>query len=270
MTSVKISARLVPQRKIGFADIVTSLCLFALAITLGWSGLSGAYVKLATPRIFIYLMIASVLLVILAVVSATGCFHMNAGKMRSLFLSLLLPALLIVIPLSSGGGSSTSDFDPYAGGRPIAIERAHHSSVDHVKRIIRVGDDDFGYWYDEIDHHLDRYDGYKIELTGFVYRPHTFAREQFMLSRQLMSCCVLDMSPFGFAATLPKHILNVSQRAHAAFMPSGVLKEHQWIHVSARIERGTIGQERHKYQGVLLRVEHVEQTQAPVGYFYRP
>lgn len=153
--------------------------------------------------------------------------------------ALVIPALLIAVPFQPGNGTG---FDTYAAGRAIAIRRdahkpagfAHLHGLDEERKTITISDDEFGSWFSHIDHNPQRYIGYRVRLTGFVYKPSTLGAHEFELSRQFMSCCILDMTPFGFTT-------HYAKTAH--------LQEHDWVSVDATLVQGTYGIAGHTRQG---------------------
>lgn len=69
-----------------------------------------------------------------------------------------------------------------------------------------------------------------------------------------MSCCILDMTPFGFMASSGK---------------ADALHNHDWVTIDAVIAQGTYESTGHERQGLVLQVQSVAETQtAPTGYFY--
>lgn len=245
------------HNRVTFAGLVEAFLLLCLAAVIAVVTLSGQYTLFTTPRAFVYLIIASVLLVVLAFCAACGWFAVSSRDSLRILISIAIPVLLIIIPLQSSQSLSSSGFDRYAGGRAIAI-RSYNSrlaGLNEKSREIKVKNDDFGLWYDEIDHNLSKYEGYMITITGFVSRDATLGANQFRISRQLMSCCILDMSPFGLVAE---------------YSSSKNLAEHKWVQLRARIERGNVGVHGYQRAGVVLRVISLRSTQAPTGYFYRP
>lgn len=244
------------RNHVTFAGLVEAFLLLCLAAVIAVVTLSGQYTLFTTPRAFIYLIIASVLLVVLAFCAACGWFAVSSRDSWRILISIAIPALLIIIPLQSSQSLSSSGFDRYAGGRAIAIRyNSRLAGLNEKSREIKVKNDDFGLWYDEIDHNLSKYEGYTITITGFVSRDATLGANQFRISRQLMSCCILDMSPFGLVAE---------------YSSSKNLAEHKWVQLRARIERGNVGVHGYQRAGVVLRVISLRTAQAPTGYFYRP
>lgn len=244
------------RNHVTFAGLVEAFLLLCLAAVIAVVTLSGQYTLFTTPRAFVYLIIASVLLVVLAFCAACGWFAVSSRDSWRILISIAIPALLIIIPLQSSQSLSSSGFDRYAGGRAIAIRyNSRLAGLNEKSREIKVKNDDFGLWYDEIDHNLSKYEGYTITITGFVSRDATLGANQFRISRQLMSCCILDMSPFGLVAE---------------YSSSKNLAEHKWVQLRARIERGNVGVHGYQRAGVVLRVMSLRTAQAPTGYFYRP
>ena len=93
-----------------------------------------------------------------------------------------------------------------------------------------------------------------MQVTGFVSKSRTFDADEFELSRQFMSCCILDMTPFGFIASSGK---------------AGTPHNHDWVTVDAVIKQGAYGSAGHERQGLILQVRSVNKAAAaPTGYFY--
>ena len=93
-----------------------------------------------------------------------------------------------------------------------------------------------------------------MQVTGFVRKSRTFAADEFALSRQFMSCCILDMTPFGFIASSGK---------------AGTPHNHDWVTVDAVIKQGAYGTAGHERQGLILQVRAASKAAAaPTGYFY--
>lgn len=89
---------------------------------------------------------------------------------------------------------------------------------------------------------------------GFVSKSRTFDADEFELSRQFMSCCILDMTPFGFIASSGK---------------AGTPHNHDWVTVDAVIKQGAYGSAGHERQGLILQVRSASKAAAaPTGYFY--
>lgn len=255
------------SKKITFASIIQVLCLFCFSATLMHSALSGSYAILTTPRAFAYLIFAAILLFVLGICSLFGIFSAHVKDCKKIMVSIVAPMLIILIPLQmsqsapGGGFAKSAGFDEYASGRAIAIasnrknNKKNLSGLDVVNKKIVVSDDDFGNWYNEIDHNFDKYKDYTIVVKGFVSKESTLSKDQVRISRQFMSCCILDMSPFGFVAQMPKNMR---------------FEHHQWVVVKAKIALGKVGLKGYSQDGIVLKVESASVlNKAPSGYFYR-
>ena len=252
------------------ADRHESQCLAALDAAIIHAVASGSYTTLTTPRALPYLIAAAVALVPIAVAAWCGLFHATARSSFRLLVALIVPALIITVPFQPSGGST--GFDQYAGGRAIAIRRdilgpdgaKHLHGLDERRRTITISDDEFGSWYEHIDHNARKYEGYRVHLTGFAYRPSTLGTGEFVLSRQFMSCCILDMTPFGF--TVHEASSARTGKTAGAISPH----DHDWITVDATIAWGSSGTPGHETQGPILQVTAITAADAaPTGYFYR-
>lgn len=258
MTTVSCSCARPPSRHgpvPSAADVVESAVLAAMEAALIWATASGAYSTFATPRTRPYLVLTCVLLGALAAAAATGLFHATAEGLGRLLAAVAIPALLVVIPLAVA--QQSSGFDSYAGGRAIAITtldgRGLHR-LDTAARTLTISDDEFGDWYETIDHDPQRYLGYTVTITGFVSRDSTTGSGEFDVSRQYMSCCILDMTPFGLTVRSTQ---------------APTLRTHSWVTVTGILSQGTTGSSGHQRQGLLLRMSSVISADAPSGYFYQ-
>lgn len=198
------------KRKVTLPDRVEALCFAALGAAIAYAAVGGSYTTLTTPRSLPYLIIGAVLLFVLATAAWLGLFHATERSVLRFLIALIIPALLIAVPFQPSSGSG--GFDEYAGGRAIVIPRSSHKpdgssqlhGLDTANKTLTISDDEFGSWFEQIDHNPQRYVGYHVQVTGFVSKSRTFDADEFELSRQFMSCCILDMTPFGFIASSGK------------------------------------------------------------------
>lgn len=87
--------------------------------------------------------------------------------------------------------------------------------------MITIGDDEFYPWLAEIYTNMEKYDGYKIKVKGFVFKDaETMKANEFVPARLLMSCCVADLVPCGIICEYDK---------------APELKEDTWITVEGII-----------------------------------
>lgn len=237
------------------ADRIEALCFFGLDAALIWLSASGAYTRFATPRTLPYLAGAAVVLFVLGIAAWLGIFHAEPQSSKKLLVSLAIPTLLLIVPLQA---SANTGFDKYAGGRAIAMSNSVNIAVlhglDETKKTLDINDDEFGAWFETIDHNPQRFSGYTIAVTGYVSTSNTLGSGQFLLARQQMSCCILDMTPFGFT----------TQQKVGASIPAS----QTWVRVTGTLLPGSIGKSGYSHQGMVLHLNSIEQTAAPTGYFY--
>lgn len=87
-----------------------------------------------------------------------------------------------------------------AYGEPLALH-----GYDEVNRTITVSNDEFYEWLIAIFEHLDKFEGYRITMTGTVYQdPAVFAKTEFVPARLVMACCVADLTPCGVICVYDK------------------------------------------------------------------
>ncbi|WP_445479915.1 TIGR03943 family putative permease subunit [Lysinibacillus irui] len=118
------------------------------------------------------------------------------------------------------------------------------------KPILKMTDEDYTIYYEEINQNLANYLGKKIQLKGFVLKEESFTEKQLVISRFLITHCVADASIVGFLTEFPE-------------APS--LTEDTWIEVVGTISQTT-------YEGTSLPVIHIddwvtiEQPESPYLY----
>lgn len=250
------------------ADRVEALSFATLSLAIAHATWSGYYERLTTPRLLPYLIASVPILLTCAALAWKGHFHATPKSCSSMLCCLFIPALLISIPFTPQ--MSDQGFDPYGGGIAIPITRtsiASHALVppglhglDQARHTITISDEEFGSWYEHIDHYPNLYKGYHVRVKGFVdVSPRTPAGS-FVLSRQLMSCCILDMTPFGF-------VVRPSANAHVTATPDN----HAWVTVEAIITVDPTHSPNtdSTRNGIVLDATGLQPARAPEGYFYR-
>ncbi|UXJ70159.1 TIGR03943 family putative permease subunit [Lysinibacillus fusiformis] len=116
--------------------------------------------------------------------------------------------------------------------------------------MLKMTDEDYTIYYEEINQNLSNYVGKKIQIKGFVLKEESFTDQQLVISRFLITHCVADASIVGFLTEFPE---------------APTLTEDTWLEVV-----GTIGQT--TYEGASLPVIHIdnwvtiEQPESPYLY----
>jgi putative membrane protein len=107
-----------------------------------------------------------------------------------------------------------NDTDPTGGNSEIldgqtAVPEDSYSSelpgLDEANKKITVSNDDFGMWLSEIYMNMQKYEGYTVVMTGFVFKdPNILKEDEFVPARLMMSCCVADLAPAGLLCKYDK------------------------------------------------------------------
>ena len=175
---------------------------------------------------------------------------------------LLLPVTLLAVPYTAFASTLATSL-----GSPPAYESSFSSGqsesgklpgLDRAKKAITIDAAHFGPWFEEIGAHPDVYSGYSVTVAGFVEHTAMNTGKDFTVSRMLMTCCVQDMTAFGFTV-----------KGNSAVRKAGdSVREHQWVMVTGKI-RTYKSASRDAEDGVVIEPDKVEKTADVQGYFYR-
>jgi len=80
--------------------------------------------------------------------------------------------------------------------------------------------------YLNIDDHPEQVYNQRFKLTGFVYKDPTLAKNQFVISRFVITCCIIDATPIGIIV----ECLNAPD-----------LKADTWVEVEGLLQKRVIG-----------------------------
>ncbi|MCH3974358.1 MAG: TIGR03943 family protein [Bifidobacterium tibiigranuli] len=255
-------------------DRIEGLALFAFAVAIAAFVASGRYISFVTPRTVPYLVFAAIVLLILALAAWFGVFNCTKASLIRILVVAVLPTLLLSLPIDSASSATTGT------NRAIAINSSQSAKLPGLNaatKTITIRNDDFGSWFDRIDRHADQYLGYTIIVEGSVTRDSSVNSSQFSLSRMLMTCCVLDMTPFGFVVdtsatgTSANRTSAISASTSDTASPSAAMpKGNAWVKVTGTLARGRIGTASHGYNGLILKTQSIHAAhETSNGYFYR-
>ncbi|TDL60096.1 TIGR03943 family protein [Rhodococcus qingshengii] len=128
--------------------------------------------------------------------------------------------------------SNSQQEDPVINGDLVDLSRLeelvytkdeYNQLIQHLLQssTIKMNDDIFSTYYDEIQTDIEKFKGREIELKGFVYKEEGLEQDQLVLSRFLITHCVADASIIGFISELPE---------------ASSLKENTWIEVKGVLD----------------------------------
>ncbi|MCK9170032.1 MAG: TIGR03943 family protein [Treponema sp.] len=106
-----------------------------------------------------------------------------------------------------------------------------HGYYPEEKKIL-ISDTEGAGWIKEIENHTSSYIGWSVTVKGCVVSdPSIFSRGMFCPSRELMTCCVADLSLIGFTCLYDPD---------GPF--SGLIRDGTWVSVTGTVKQG-------EYQG---------------------
>jgi putative membrane protein len=79
-------------------------------------------------------------------------------------------------------------------------------------------------YYEEISSNIDKFEGRKVNLYGFVYKEDGFTENQLVVSRFLVTHCIADASIIGFLSEFPD---------------AAKIEKDTWIKIEGVIESGS-------------------------------
>ncbi len=146
------------------------------------------------------------------------------------------------LDINASDTGSASPYDEYAVSLPPGL--------DAKNKKITVGNDNFYPWLAEIYTNMEKYIGYQIVITGFVFKnPEIMQNNEFVSARLAMSCCVADLTPLGMICKYDR----VSE-----------LKPESWVTVEGTLFKG-------QYMGSdepQIMVTKITPAQEVKGYIY--
>jgi putative membrane protein len=203
------------QRRIPFGGWLWALILLGWCGMGAWLLIGGGLAGYLHPRMTPFVIIASIAFGLLGIVTAAKSW---AGKGaaaphpgHALF---LVPLLLSVVGgprgldesavvnrllkgMSVGGG-------PGAGmGSSLAAGSTVFRSIDELLSsigpdgLIRLEDWSYEALIADMGANPDKYDGRRVALLGFAFRPPVLPAQRLYVTRFLITCCVADAEPLG-------------------------------------------------------------------------
>lgn len=117
----------------------------------------------------------------------------------------------------------------YAEGEKKPLEDDDDLPYDIKGDVIKLEDEDFGFWYVDALDHPERYLGKIMEFKAQVYkgRGRELPGDSFVPGRFAMTCCAEDITFVGFICRCTKEDF--------AFIDS--VEERDWITVRAKVEK---------------------------------
>ncbi len=144
--------------------------------------------------------------------------------------------------------------DDNGNSQPDESASSELPGLDTKNMKITVSNDDFGLWFSEIYTNMEKYTGYTIVMTGYVFKDsELFEENEFAPARLMMSCCVADLSPAGLTCIYDK---------------ASELKADSWVTVEGTLQIGQYEYEGEKYDEPQIVVEKITPAEEAEGYVY--
>lgn len=88
--------------------------------------------------------------------------------------------------------------DEYSDAENKNIIESNRNELQLIDETIIMDNDNYVRWIQEIYENIEKYNGKKIQVSGFVFKDEQFEDNEFVSARMMMVCCAADMQPIGF------------------------------------------------------------------------
>nr|WP_286672867.1 TIGR03943 family protein [Anaeromonas gelatinilytica] len=88
--------------------------------------------------------------------------------------------------------------DEYSDTENESIIDSNEDELQLIDGTIIMDSDNYVRWMQEIYENIEKYNGNKIQVTGFVFKDDQFNDNEFVPARMMMVCCAADVQPVGF------------------------------------------------------------------------
>jgi len=239
------------------------------------------------PRIIPYMIFASATMVVIAFLLLGDLFKSSKKKINSWSLLFYIIPLIMAFALpatsfdsstgtlgnvqlsgienkSNNTVDSSETTEQTVSSTENSSENSNSSSKDTTSSdatnegvrlqdgVLIMTDSNFYECMNEIYNDMDKYEGVKIEVIGFVFNDNEeFSDNEFVPARLMMVCCAADMVPVGFLCRYDK---------------ASELTADTWVKVI-----GTIGKTQYEGETVpYIKAENVEKAEKPVNEYVYP
>jgi putative membrane protein len=134
------------------------------------------------------------------------------------------------------------------------IDESILPGLDEKNNKITISNDNYAMWLSEIFMNMERYEGYTVSMTGFVFKdPEALKPDEFVPARMMMSCCVADLQIVGMLCKYDK---------------AADLEAESWVTVEGTLFIGVYEYDGQKYDEPQLNVTKITPAEAVDGYVY--
>jgi putative membrane protein len=119
--------------------------------------------------------------------------------------------ITLIVGIFIAPGGLTSEISNKKGVTLVtssSIENIAEHSHDEKQRIegdeIIFNEKNYIHYLEDLGNNLDKHIGKRIKITGFVLKQEGMARNEFIITRMLISCCAADSQVLGIVARWDK------------------------------------------------------------------
>lgn len=210
------------KRKINSELLFEAFLCFILSVLLFYGLISGMVSDYVHPRMNGYLWFAAITLLIISITLLPAAFTPKHNAKPSRYLLLLVPILsVLLIPAGTvqskaiafgNTTTGTANYSTSTSSQDKGTIIPDSTSSDNLgiktpsipslpkknsDGVITVQDEQFAKWYQDINQHMDKYNGKTLKFKGQVFRMKEFAKDEIVPARYAMVCCTADLQPCG-------------------------------------------------------------------------
>ena len=170
-----------------------------------WAAVEGRY--LLTPQYKIRLTRSCVLMIPILLISLRPGLSGGSSMIRDYASSKIAstPGTEEAAPLQAeGAGTEAGGYlkEDFQDSAVLASDEERPwyalNGLDENTKTIVIADEDYYTWMYELGSFPEKYEGYTVEMKGFIYRSPEIKKEHdFALVRLSMWCCAADLAPMG-------------------------------------------------------------------------
>lgn len=212
----------VRSKKVNLEVLMKLIILLGFAMFFFWIILTGKVQLYVNPRIIPYVEFSIAVMIMISLSLTRDVFRPGRRVNLSPYFLYLIPLILaFALPAKTMDSTSMAfgdidlvqqkNTDPQlnpAGKADSSITaptgKAADSGLKMQGDLIVVSDHNFVGWIQEIYENMEKYEGKKIKVIGFVYKSKDFSQNEFVPARMMMACCTADLQPIGFLCRYEK------------------------------------------------------------------
>lgn len=199
-------------------DLLKILLLSGFTIFFAKLIVTGEIYDYVHPRIitFVYLAIAGLIFMIIGLIRKIKLAVKSKVQIKNYIVLILALSLIVYMegskvnsnissesyPIASESINSTNSDNDFNTTNNKSLQNINTGSSNNVKLeevdgVIIIERDNYVSSLDEIMNNPEKYNGRKVEISGFVYKDSSAGSNEFILARYMMVCCAADLQIAG-------------------------------------------------------------------------